>query len=62
MKKILSIILTLVMLTSVCAVSFVSADAALPPLYMGDLNKDGLVDILDATTIQRFVAKIITEF
>lgn len=58
MKKILSIILTLVMLTSVCAVSFVSADAALPPLYMGDLNKDGLVDILDATLIQKIIAKI----
>ncbi|MBQ8860347.1 MAG: hypothetical protein IJ015_03295 [Ruminococcus sp.] len=28
----------------------------------GDTNKDGEVDILDATTIQRLLAKKITEF
>lgn len=58
MKRIISIILTLVMLTSVCAVSFVSTDAAIAPMYMGDLNWNYKVEITDITFLQRILARV----
>ncbi len=48
MKKLLSIILTTIMLISVAVLP---SNAALPPLQFGDLNYDG-VSVVDATIIQ----------
>ena len=31
-------------------------------LYVGDVNDDGVVDILDATDIQKFATEKLTEF
>ncbi len=53
MKKILSIILTLIILVSVCSINV----AAMPaPGYFGDANYDLSIDVLDATYIQQYLA------
>ncbi len=58
MKKIISIMLAMVMVLSVCVVS---VSAALPPMgYVGDANQDGVIDVTDATFILRAMAKLET--
>lgn len=58
MKKIISIILAMVMILSVC---MVSVSAALPPMgYVGDANQDGVIDVTDATFVLRAMAKLET--
>ncbi len=58
MKRIISIILAMVMILSVCVVS---VSAALPPMgYVGDANQDGVIDVTDATFVLRAMAKLET--
>lgn len=56
MKKLLCMIIALVILASVCTVSI---GATTPPAaYIGDVNDDGKVNIVDATIIQRVLAEL----
>lgn len=57
MKKVLSLILTFVIALSVFSVMTVSAAEE---LICGDADGNGVVDILDATTIQRHLASLTT--
>ena len=67
MKKIVSVVLSLVLVMSAAAVSagavddvdemtYTGADEASVTYYLGDSNLDGAVSILDATHIQRYLA------
>ena len=58
MKKMIAILLALVLCVSTFAVS---ANAALPPVVFGDLNRDYKADVLDVTLIQRGLVGL-TEF
>lgn len=53
MKKFLAIIITLVLLMS-SVIGTVAEES-----HMGDIDGNGRVDVIDATSIQRYVAKII---
>lgn len=55
MKKLVSVLLCMVVMLSMCAVSTYATTA--PAGYIGDINLDGKVDINDATYIMRYVAK-----
>ena len=58
MKRIISIILTMVLILSVCAVS---TSAAMPPVgCVGDANRDNVIDITDATFVLRVMARLET--
>ncbi len=54
MKKYLSIILCLVIMLSVFTVSANAQDV--PTYYYGDSNKNGVIDILDVSVIQKHIA------
>ena len=59
MKRIvISILLMMVIITSLLTIS---VSAALPPVLIGDVNRDFSADILDVTLIQRRLVDI-TEF
>lgn len=55
LRRTLAILLTL---TILACTSFISANAAIPPRKIGDVNGDREVNILDATAIQLHIAKI----
>ncbi len=57
MKKIISLLLVAIMIIGVCAVS---ASAALPAMgYIGDADDSGIIDVADATYIQRMLASLV---
>ena len=58
MKRLLSVTLVFALLASLLTIS---AGAALPPVLVGDVNRDDSVDIIDVTLIQRALAGI-TDF
>ncbi len=53
--RIFSIILAVAVLMSAM---IIPASAAIPPQKYGDTNSDGNIDIMDATAVQRYLAKI----
>ncbi|MCH5299493.1 MAG: starch-binding protein, partial [Ruminococcus sp.] len=56
MKKALSLVLVLTMLMSMACISGLSASAATgDQLILGDVNRDGQIDVRDATAVQRFI-------
>lgn len=56
MKKLVSILLCMVVMLSMCAIGTYAETA--PAGYIGDINLDKDVDINDATYIMRYVAKL----
>ena len=58
MKKALSFVLALTLLMSMAGISQIGASAA-ESYMLGDVNRDGGVDVRDATEIQRYVAKVV---
>lgn len=58
MKKLISFILVLVLMLSLLSINTLALSPALRDY--GDINNNGQVDIMDATLIQRYLAKVIT--
>lgn len=52
--RILSILLVIVLMMSAV---IIPTSAAIPPLPYGDVNLDNIIDVTDATDIQRYIAK-----
>ncbi|MGN0488829.1 MAG: dockerin type I domain-containing protein, partial [Ruminococcus sp.] len=59
-KKALSLVLALAMIMSMACITNITASAETNQYMLGDVNMDGLVNVNDATTIQRFAASLIT--
>ena len=59
MRKALSFVLALTLLMSMAGISQIGASAASQSYMLGDVNRDGGVDVRDATEIQRYVAKVV---
>ena len=53
--RIFSIILALAIMMSAL---IIPASAAIPPQPYGDVNSDDAIDILDATNVQRYLARV----
>ena len=56
MKKVFVILMALIIMLSVLTIT---ANAALPPVLIGDVNSDHSVDIIDVTLIQRSLVGIV---
>ena len=56
MKKYLSIILCIVIFVSICTISANAQD--IPTYYYGDANKNGVIDILDVSVIQKHIVNV----
>ena len=58
MRRAVSLVLALMMLVSMFSINMIAANAeeAKPPL-LGDVNSDGVVNIFDASAIQKSLAK-----
>ncbi len=56
--KLRKILATMIALSILLCTSLVSANAAIPPRKIGDVNSDRVVDITDATLVQRHLSKI----
>lgn len=54
MKKIVSVVITIL---TVCSMYMLSANAVLVQVLIGDTNQDGKVSIVDATLIQKYLAR-----
>lgn len=62
MKKVLSLVLAVVMIMSVACAGMVSASAGAPTItvLIGDVDESGIIEITDATLIQRHLARLVT--
>lgn len=52
-KRIIKICITLVVLTALASTQIFSVSAAIRPIYKGDVNDSGKVDIDDVTLLQK---------
>lgn len=54
-KRIIKICITLVVLTALASTQIFSVSAAIRPIYKGDVNDSGKVDIDDVTLLQKYI-------
>lgn len=55
-KRIIKICITLVVLTALVGTQIFSASAAIRPIYKGDVNDSGKVEIDDVTLLQKYIS------
>ena len=59
MKKTISIICSIAVICTMAFAGQMSASSAIRPLYRGDVDCDGGIDIRDATMVQKGLANVI---
>ena len=62
MRRIIKIMLSILLCAALFCGCIVTADAALPPLMIGDADLDYDIEITDATAIQRYLADLYDEW